>query len=112
MRFYWIRDCVRQGQFHVYWKRGILNKADYFTKHHPATHHQQIRSSYLHSPTASSKNYFDCLQEEMTSQDSDEGVLIPQSQGSLSNPDIVIHNPNGHHLNCQLPSEQLQLQQP
>ena len=29
MRFYWIRDrSVRQGQFLVYWKKGILNKAD------------------------------------------------------------------------------------
>jgi hypothetical protein len=25
MHFYWIRDHVRQGQFHIYWKRGILN---------------------------------------------------------------------------------------
>lgn len=47
MRFYWIRDRVRQGQFHIYWKKGILNKADYFTKHHPGSHHQAIRSTYL-----------------------------------------------------------------
>ena len=33
MRFYWIRDHVRQGQFHIYWHPGKLNKADYFTKH-------------------------------------------------------------------------------
>jgi hypothetical protein len=50
MRFYWIRDRVRQGHFHVYWRKGSLNRADYFSKHHPATHHQQIRSSYLYSP--------------------------------------------------------------
>jgi hypothetical protein len=37
MHFYWIRDRrVRQGQFFVYWRKGSLNKADYFTKHHPA----------------------------------------------------------------------------
>jgi hypothetical protein len=66
MRFYWIRDRVRQGQFHVYWKRGILNRADYFTKHHPASHHQQIRSSYLHDDAQDrNKNYFDCLREEI-----------------------------------------------
>jgi hypothetical protein len=46
MRFYWICNRVRQGQFLVYWKKGILNKADYFTKNHPASHHQAIRSSY------------------------------------------------------------------
>jgi hypothetical protein len=32
------------------WRRGILNRADYFSKHHPATHHQQIRSPLLLSP--------------------------------------------------------------
>jgi hypothetical protein len=33
MLFYWIRDHVQQGQFHIFWKRGIHNQADYFTKH-------------------------------------------------------------------------------
>ena len=98
MRFYWIRDRVRQGQFHIYWKRGCLNKADYFTKHHPPSHHQAIRSSYLHDDTDRSKNYFECLQDnedETTSprsvhfQDSDrgEGVLISREPGSTSNPE-------------------------
>mgnify|MGYP006356563395 FL=1 len=64
MRFYWIRDRVRQGQFHIYWRKGSLNRADYFSKHHPATHHQQIRSSYLHSPTDPAHNYFDVLEAE------------------------------------------------
>jgi hypothetical protein len=31
MRFYWIHDRIHQGQIHIYWKRGSLNKADYFT---------------------------------------------------------------------------------
>jgi hypothetical protein len=66
MRFYWIRDRARQGQFQIYWKKGALNKADYFTKHHPASHHQQIRSSYLYSPDDPSRNYFDCLQDDTT----------------------------------------------
>ena len=48
MRFYWIRDRVRQGQFRVHWKRGTDNKADYFTKHHPPAHHIQVRPTYLH----------------------------------------------------------------
>jgi hypothetical protein len=97
MRFYWIRDRVRQGQFHIYWKRGSLNRADYFTKHHPAKHHQQIRSSYLHSKDDRSANYFDCLSDDLTSDplDSGEGVLKSQSPGSPSNPDLLNHNPNG-----------------
>jgi hypothetical protein len=64
MRFSWIRDHVRQGQFHIFWKRGIQNRANYFTKHHPACHHQDIHSSYLYEPTDRSKNYSECLQEQ------------------------------------------------
>jgi hypothetical protein len=47
MRFYWIRDRVRQGQFHIYWGPGQLNLADYFTKHHAASHHRAMRSHYV-----------------------------------------------------------------
>jgi hypothetical protein len=61
MRFYWIRDRVRQGQFHIFWNKGKTNRADYFSKHHPASHHQAIRSTYLYSQTNPSRNYFDCL---------------------------------------------------
>jgi hypothetical protein len=48
MRFYWVRDRVKDGQFLVYWKRGEQNDADYFTKHHPTSHHRIKRSRYLH----------------------------------------------------------------
>jgi hypothetical protein len=47
MRFYWIRDRVRQGQFLIHWKPGTDNYADYFTKHHPPSHHRSIRSQYI-----------------------------------------------------------------
>jgi hypothetical protein len=39
MRFYWVRDCVRQGQFHIHWKPGMVNLAGYYTKHHSTAHH-------------------------------------------------------------------------
>jgi hypothetical protein len=48
MRFYWVRDCVKQGHFTVFWAPGKTNLADYFTKHHPPKHHQQFRPIYLH----------------------------------------------------------------
>ena len=51
MRFYWIQDRVDQKQFHVYWRPGTSNKVDYFTKHHPALHHQAVRGDYLQSHT-------------------------------------------------------------
>jgi hypothetical protein len=31
MRFCWVRDRVRQGQFHIAWRKGALNKADHFS---------------------------------------------------------------------------------
>jgi hypothetical protein len=64
MRFYWIRDRVRQGQFQIFWSKGKTNCADYFSKHHPASHHQAIRSTYLYSPTNPARNYFECLSDK------------------------------------------------
>ena len=76
MRFYWVRDRVRQGQFIVYWKKGSLNRADYFTKHHSAKHHQAMRYTYLHNPDP---NYYTCLNEDTLSEKcaGSEGVLKP-----------------------------------
>lgn len=51
MRFYWIQDRIRQGQFAVYWRPGATNLADYFTKHHPTSHHREMRYTYLHKPS-------------------------------------------------------------
>ena len=47
MRFYWVRDRVKQGQFYIYWRRGTDNLADYQTKHHPVSHHKSVRKFYL-----------------------------------------------------------------
>jgi hypothetical protein len=112
MRFYWIRDRVRQGQFQVYWGKGSHNRADYFTKHHPASHHKAIRSTYLHSPDNPTKNYFDCLDDTThetiglknvartatkattsAQQNSGEGVLIPGEPGrDPGNPESTFHH--------------------
>ena len=36
MQFHWLWDRgVNQWQFHFYWRPGMLNYADYWTKHHP-----------------------------------------------------------------------------
>ena len=47
MRFYWLKCRERQEQFHLYWKRGLNNKADYPTKHHPTKHHITVRPEYV-----------------------------------------------------------------
>jgi hypothetical protein len=67
MRYYWVRDRVRQEQCHIYWRPGKTNRADYFTKHHPAAHHQAVRSAYLHQPAPTpTRNYFDVLADAPT----------------------------------------------
>jgi len=76
MRFYWIRDRVRQGQFIIYWRKGTTNKVDYPSKHHPQSHHRRMRPTYLHTEN---ENYFDVLKEDTNkknAQDRGEGVLI------------------------------------
>jgi hypothetical protein len=40
MRFYWIRDRIKQGQFMIHWGAGKDNLADYFTRHHSPAHHK------------------------------------------------------------------------
>jgi hypothetical protein len=47
MRFYWIRDHIKQGQFMIHWRKGTEHLADYFTKHHSPDHHKHIISNYL-----------------------------------------------------------------
>jgi hypothetical protein len=49
MRFYWIKDRVKQGQFNVYWGPGYQNLADYFTKHYSPAHHKRMREIYIHA---------------------------------------------------------------
>ena len=48
MRFYWVIDRIKQGQFKVYWRPGSTNLADYPTKHHSAEHHIKVHPLYLH----------------------------------------------------------------
>jgi hypothetical protein len=47
MRFHWLRNRECQNQFGIYWRPGKLNYADYWTKHHPAKHHQNVRRDFL-----------------------------------------------------------------
>jgi hypothetical protein len=48
MRFYWIKDRARQGQFKIYWGPGYQNLVDYFTKFHSPADHKRIRNVYIH----------------------------------------------------------------
>jgi hypothetical protein len=53
MRFHWIKDRVGQQQFLVYYRPGITNLADPFTKHHLPTNMRLMRPKFLH-PSSSS----------------------------------------------------------
>jgi hypothetical protein len=48
MRFYWVKDRVKNGEFMVYWRKGSENDADYFTKHHSPSHHRLLCPRFLH----------------------------------------------------------------
>jgi hypothetical protein len=54
MRFYWLQDRVKQGQFRIFWAPGSVNFGDYYTKHHSITHHRRVRPIYLHTATSPS----------------------------------------------------------
>jgi hypothetical protein len=58
MRFCWVRDRVRQGQFRVHWRPGSENLVNYVAKHHAPAHHCLIRHQYLQLPPAALAKMF------------------------------------------------------
>ncbi len=40
MRFHWLHCRKAQDQYQFYWRPGAQNLADYWTKHHPTSHHK------------------------------------------------------------------------
>lgn len=54
MRYHWIRDRIRQGQYIVTWRKGSNNLADFFTKPLPVHLHQSLMPLLVHVPPASS----------------------------------------------------------
>ena len=50
MRWHWIRDRVRQGQFIVVWRKGAHNLADFFAKTLPVHEHQACMPFLVHTP--------------------------------------------------------------
>jgi hypothetical protein len=47
MRFHWLQDRKCQQQFRIYWRPGKMNYANYWTKHHPESHHRSIHKEFL-----------------------------------------------------------------
>ena len=61
MRFHWIRDRVRQGQFLIYWGPGDENYADYVSKHHSPGHHTTMRPKFFVNRVMCTNNVISCL---------------------------------------------------
>ena len=61
MRFYWLRDRTLQKQFRIYWEPGKHNLADLPTKHHPGSHHKQVRPIYIYNKDTSPESIQGCI---------------------------------------------------
>jgi hypothetical protein len=48
MRWHWIKDRTRQGQFLVYYPPGKDNLANPFTKHHTPVHIEAMKPKFVH----------------------------------------------------------------
>jgi hypothetical protein len=51
MQFHWLHCHSTQDQYRFYWRPRTQNIADYWTKHHPASHHKSFRPQILTSAT-------------------------------------------------------------
>ena len=50
MRFYWLQDRIKDGQFIIQWKPGVCNLSDYYSKHFGPPIHRETRPLRLHEP--------------------------------------------------------------
>jgi hypothetical protein len=81
MRFYWIKDRVKQGKFKIYLGQGFQNLADYFTKHHSPAHYRRIRNVYIHADERpiNQKGVRDSALRGCVNTSGKAGAQIPQS---------------------------------
>ena len=86
MRFHWIKDRVRQKQFLVYYRPGITNLGDPFTKHHSPTNMRLTRPKFLHAtssnlaPTAYSHLVRGCVNSPPRARAHAQGISLPQAR--------------------------------
>jgi hypothetical protein len=59
MRFHWLRNRVKQGQFTITYLAGTLNLADFLTKTMPCAHHQAFMPCLVHTPLPKSAFFAD-----------------------------------------------------
>ena len=61
VRFYWLRDRVKQGQFYVFWDSGKNNLGDFYTKHHPPIYHKKNRPIHTYQEGLSPESLQGCI---------------------------------------------------
>ena len=77
MRFYWLAGRVQQGQLSARGEGGKKSLAGYFTKHHPPSHHRQVRPmSILRSHPVASKGVLSGLAGLRRIQTATPGMLL------------------------------------
>ena len=101
MRFYWLRDRVRQHQFHVHWKPGQSNLGDYPTKHHSTKHHIAIRPTYvmhnlLQTPTRQLSPNLATILQGCVKTHSPGTVIRPFPNGFYSNDTVATFQRRSH----------------
>ena len=73
LRFHWVRDRVRQGQFNIMWRKGMDNVADFFTKAQPVYRHKEFEQLFLHRPLIINKQ----MSRSQAWKQRDTGATIP-----------------------------------
>ena len=82
VRFYWLRDRAKQGQFHIFWDSGKHNLADYFTKHHSPAHHKLMRPIHTYIESLSPESLQGCIKRMIGGQAKKRsGVKTPNTNG-------------------------------
>ena len=66
MSLYWVIDRVKQKHIDVFWKPGVSNLGNYFTKHHSPAHHKVMIPVYLHCPNSGQASERVCYYQQNT----------------------------------------------
>ena len=85
MRYHWIKDRIQQKQFQLIWRKGKVNMADYFSKHHPPWHHKIMRYKYVHKALLTTL----LKHNRRLTSSAREGVLLPLVVADRS--DVIRH---------------------
>ena len=91
MRYYWIQDRVTQFFSQVYWRPGLTNLGDNFTKHFPTSYHISTWSTYSQSANHVESLIF-CKSVLIPCRDSAMNGLIAPRDSSMSGQ--IHHNLN------------------